>query len=54
MLGIMNYMYNNIELLNKYNLSTNEYSGNKSDDNKKVLPSWFLCANKNGSIKTTE
>ena len=31
MLEIMNYMYNNIEILNKCNLSTNKYSGNKSD-----------------------
>ena len=37
MLEIMNYMYNNIEILNKCNLSTNKYSGNKSDDNKKRL-----------------
>ena len=54
MLEIMNYMYNNIEILNKCNLSTNKYSGNKLDDNKKDLPIWFLCAHKNGSIKTTE
>ena len=37
MLEIMNYMYNNINILNKCNLSTNKYSGNKSDDNKKRL-----------------
>ena len=35
MLDIMNYMYNNIEQLNKCNLSTNKYSGNKSYDNKR-------------------
>ena len=37
MLEIMNYMYNNIEILNKCNLSTNRNSGNKSDDNKQRL-----------------
>ena len=37
MLEIMDYMYNNIEILNKWNLSTNKYSGNKSDDNKQRL-----------------
>ena len=37
MLEIMNCMYNNIELLNKCNLSTNIKSGNKSDDNKQRL-----------------
>ena len=37
MLEIMNYMYNNIEILNKCNLSRNKYSGNKPDDNKKRL-----------------
>ena len=30
MLEMMNYMYNNIEILNKCNLSTNKYSGKKS------------------------
>ena len=33
----MNYMYNNIETLNKCNISTNKYNVNKSDDNKKIL-----------------
>ena len=37
MLEIMNYMENNIEKLNKCNLSTNRYGGNKSDDNKQRL-----------------
>ena len=37
MLEIMNYMYNNIEILNKCNLSTNKYSGNKSDYNNKII-----------------
>ena len=37
MLEIMNYMYNNIEIFNKCNLSTNKFSGNKSDDNKQRL-----------------
>ena len=37
MLEIMNYMYINIEILNKCNLSTNKYSGKKSDDNKKRI-----------------
>ena len=37
MLEIMNYMDNNIEIFNKYNLSTNKYHGNKSDDNKQRL-----------------
>ena len=37
MLEIMNYMYNNIEILNKCNLSINKYSGNKSYDNKQRL-----------------
>ena len=54
MLEIMNYMYNNIEILNKFNLSTNKYSGNKSYYNrqrltelicvcKKMEPSKQLC-----------
>ena len=30
-------MYNNIEKLNKYNHSTNKYSGNRSYDNKQRL-----------------
>ena len=37
MLEIMNYMDNNMEILNKYNLYTNKYIGNKSDDNKQRL-----------------
>ena len=37
MLEIMNYMYNNIEIFNKCNISTNKYSGKKSDDNKQKL-----------------
>ena len=37
MLEMMNYMYNNIEIFNKCNLSTNRNSGNKSDDNKQRL-----------------
>ena len=37
MLEKKNYMYNNIEILNKWNLSTNKYSGNKSDDNEQRL-----------------
>ena len=37
MLGIMNYIYNNIEILSKCNLSKNKYSGNKSKDNKQRL-----------------
>ena len=36
-LEIINYMYNNIEILNKSNLSTNKYSGKKSDGNKQRL-----------------
>ena len=35
MFGMMNYMYNNIEILNNCNLYTNRNSGKKSDDNKK-------------------
>ena len=37
MLEIMNYMYNNIENLNKCNHSTNKYSGNRSYDNNQRL-----------------
>ena len=37
LLEIMNYMDNNIEMLNKCNISTNKYRGNKSDDNKQRL-----------------
>ena len=44
MLEMMNYMYNNIEILNKCNLSTNKYSGKKSYDNKKRLTELiFVC-----------
>ena len=39
MLENMNYMYNNIETLNKCNISTNRNNVNKSDDNKQRLPS---------------
>ena len=54
MLEIMNYMYNNIEILNKCNLYKNKHSGNKSDDNKQRLTEMILFENKNGTIKTTE
>ena len=37
MLEIMNDMYNNIEILNKFNISTNKYSGKKSYGNKRRL-----------------
>ena len=37
MLENMKFLYSNIEILNKFNLSTNKYSGNKSDDNKQRL-----------------
>ena len=37
MLEMMNYMDDNIEILNEFNLSTNKYRGNKSDDNKQRL-----------------
>ena len=37
MLEMMDYMYNNIEILNKWDLFTNKYSGNKSDYNKQRL-----------------
>ena len=37
MLEIMNYMYNNIENLNKYNHSENKKSGNRSYDNNQRL-----------------
>ena len=37
MLEIINYMYNNVENFNKWNLSTNKYSCNKSYDNKQRL-----------------
>ena len=44
MLEIMNYMYINIEILNKCNLSTNKNSGNKSDDNKQRLTKLiYMC-----------
>ena len=44
MLEIMNYMYNNIEILNKCNLSTNINSGDKSDDNKQIITELiFMC-----------
>ena len=45
MLEIMNYMYNNIETFNKCNISTNKYSGNKSDDNKQRLTD-MICMSK--------
>ena len=45
MLEIMNYMYNNIEKLNKCNLSTNKYGGNKSYDNKPRLIE-LICVRK--------
>ena len=37
MLENINYMYNNIETLNKCNISTNKYSGKKSYNNKQRL-----------------
>ena len=44
MLEMMNYMVNNIEILNKCNISTNKYSGNKSDDNRQRLTELiFMC-----------
>ena len=44
MLEIMNDMDNNIEILNKCNLSTNKYRGNKSDDNKQRLTKLiYMC-----------
>ena len=45
MLEMMNYIYNNIEILNKCNLSTNKYSGNKSDDIKQRLTE-LICMSK--------
>ena len=42
MLEIMNYVYNNIENLNKCNHSKNKYSGNRSYDNNQRL-TWLIC-----------
>ena len=46
MLEMMNCMYNNIEKLNKCNLSTNIYSGNKSYVNQPRLTE-LICVCKN-------
>ena len=53
MLEIMNYMYNNIENLNKCNHSTNKKVVTDNMITIKDLPGWFVCGNKNGAIKTT-